>query len=215
MKKLIAILTIAIVLVSVVFADGETHKLTVSTTVGEVIPSFQLRYGANGVYTNNTADSNSITNKTYNGQLDMTTPNEFSVADAIDLNQDIAVGDVTADFYAVLAIGGKQNNKVYTLSFSAGAFDTTHNGAADATACTYSCINNIVGTTKQNVVVSNALTGVELSAGNTKSCTITMKGTAAEEKIDLVKFTAKWSRNEDVDVGTYTADVILTITSGT
>ena len=210
MKKAITILAVLIVLVGAVFA--EEHRISVKTIVGEVIPSFQLKYGAAGVHTNTGADSNNITNKVYNGQYG-TAQEAYTVAEAVDVQQDISMTDVTASFRAVLAIGGKQNNKSYTLAFAAGSFNTTHNGAADATACSQTSLNNLVGTTKQNVVISAATTDNPLTDGASKSTTITMKGAAAEEAIDLVEFTAKWPRNEDVDVGEYTADVTLTITA--
>lgn len=211
MKKAITILAILAIVVGAVFA--ETHSLTVSTTVAEVVPCFQLRYGADGVHTNATADTNSINAKTYanvwtaNGQY-----GDLSAQGAIDLNQDIAVDDVTADFYAVLAIGGKQTNKTYSLSFSAGSFDTKHNTILEATACSQSSLNNIVLNTHPTVVTSNATTGNDLEDGATQDCTITMVGAAAEEKIDLVKFSALWPRKPNADAGTYTANVTLTIT---
>ena len=207
MKKVITILAILVVLTSAVFA--ETHKLTVKTVVADVTPSFQLRYGTDGVYTNATADSNSIDTQSYPGQYGVT--EDLTVTTAIDLEQDISTGDVTADFYAVLAVGGKQKNKTYKLTFTAGAFNTTNNGAEDLSPCTESAINKVLSDEYAEVVVTDATTGNENEAVNSQFCTVTMKGAPAEEKIDLVKFSALWARNKDVDVGEYTADITLLI----
>jgi len=216
MKKAITILAILAIVVSAVFADpvpaSETHTISVKTVVGEVTPSFQLKYTGADIRTNTAANNNSIDDQLYYGQFGSAPT--YEAASVVNLNQDISVADVTASFRAVLAIGGKQNNKSYTLAFTAGAFDTEHNGDDEPTACSQTSLNNIVGTSKENVVISNATTGNELDDGNTQTCTITMKGTAAEEKIDLVEFTAKWPRKADADVGEYTADVTLVITAG-
>jgi len=220
MKKAITILAMIAIVAAAVFADpapaSEKHTLTVKTVVAEVIPSFQLKYVSNNaVYTNATADSNNINTQTYGGQFaDQGAYGDQNTAGVIDLNQDISRADVTATFRAVLAIGGKQKDKIYTLAFEAGAFNTTHNGGDDSTACSQTSLNNVVNNTKPTVVISAATTGNQLSNGNSKSTTITMKGAAAEEKIDLVEFVAKWPRNEDADMGEYTADVTLTITAG-
>lgn len=208
MKKTIAILAVLVIALACVFA-AETHKLTLSTTIDEVIPSFQFRYGTAGVYTNDAADSNDIATQTYAGQYPASS--EYAVADAIDTGKDLSKEDISADFYAVLAIGGKQDNKTYTLKFTAGAFNTTANHVDDPTPCTSSSIESVLTSDSQYVVVS-AGAGSD-SADNVKSWKIKLVGSAATSAIDLVKFSATWAKNTDADMGTFTADVTMVVTA--
>ena len=220
MKKLIAILVIAIVLVGAVFA--ETHTLTVRTTVNGIIPAFQLRYGTGDVYTNKTADDN--TTSVIDAATQFSATGTFGEVNDYDDGyiqeaEDISLTDVTADFYAVLAIGGKQENVSYKLTFEAGAFNTKVNGVQDSTtetACTSSTIavaENYNATTHGAIVtLAQAASAITNNPANSKAWVITMKGAPATSKIDLVKFTPTWGRNPNVDIGNYTANVTLTIT---
>lgn len=227
MKKVLTILAIMIVAVCAVFA-AETHKITVGTTVAEVLPSFSMRYENSAtVRTNNSAYENSIENKVFNNQFDASKSyNDANygmtgeVANTfVDTGLDISTQNVVANFYAVLAIGGRQDNKGYTLKFTAGSFNTKVNGVQSpetATACSSSTIGiegtALSGTTNQAIVVS-AGQDEDVTANNAKAWKITMKGAPVTSVLDLVKFTATWNRNSAVDVGTYTADVTLEITA--
>lgn len=215
MKKLIAILMVLALIAG--FAFAETHTVNVSTTVGPVIPSFQLRHGLGTVYTNSGADQNTVSTPVASAQFGAGDHGEVSYEEntsTINLGKDISAESITEDFYAVLAIGGKQDNVSYKLKFTAGAFNTKKNGilVEGGSPCTASAIvaAENIGTYNKVVVPGSAVEAD--SANNVKAMTITMKGAPALSKIDLVKFTATWQRDPDVDMGTYNADVTLEIT---
>ena len=62
MKKVIAILVVAVVLIGAVFADSEAHTLNVSVTLSPILPQFALQYDS---VNSNTTPSNFANNGSY------------------------------------------------------------------------------------------------------------------------------------------------------
>ena len=121
MKKLIAILAIAIVLVGAVFADdlpaknsSESHTITLKTVVSSVLPQFKLTASSN----NNTESTNP----------DLSTSAAAKIANDASYTgtgivevADISVEDIVATFTASLENLAKTGG-TYRLSFEAGTF---------------------------------------------------------------------------------------------
>ena len=121
MKKLIAILTIAIVLVGAVFA-AETHQLQITTTVGEYQPIFQLVYDTTKTNTTRqsltpaqpTRDDNADGNDFRDGQT--YTINSVIDASGTDITTTDFSDSVTARLGAKVKLAA---SATYTLTFRA------------------------------------------------------------------------------------------------
>lgn len=209
MKKSIAILAVLILALSCVMAEtpaSENHTIAIGTVIGEVTPSFQLRYGASGSYTNTAADANTLAKNNQFGQF---TDGETYNAGPVMTGKDLSKDDISADFYAVLAIGAR-STKSYTLKFTAGPFETTVKGVAHDVLCTASSITSALPNDVESIV---RLDGASASpATNIKSQDIRFYGSAATTKIDLVRFSATWTKDNAIDMGTFYANVSLDIT---
>ena len=218
MKKLIAILMVLAIVAG--FAFAETHKMTVDTVVGEVSPSFQLQYRADSAVKTTNADasdntlgnpsSNPVVDPVYNGTFGSPIT-DLTYADVIHSGKDISKEDITATFYAVLAVGAKQKNKTYTLKFTAHPFVTKANDVDHNVPCTSSTLTSEIPNSAAKIV---ALDGTATATGdNIKAQNIKLLGAPATTAIDLLSFEATWTKDPTVDMGTWKADVTLDITA--
>ena len=216
MKKLIAILTIAIVLVGAVFADTETHGIKVRAQVGETLPSFQLSFST--FKTN--ANENVFGTQNYAAQAD---------GSALDIGFDLAAED-SAVFSLYLANKAK-TNRVFTVTFSDGVFDVSRNGSgvvADHAGQTYgpSSITTAVANGQAAVVDAEANNAAiyEVALGNAqdatnKPITITFHGrTVKTEDVVLATATYAYLGDDSIDPTTtetpyYYATVTMTVTT--
>lgn len=214
MKKVLTVLTILVVVLGCVFAEdpaptpaptpaSETHNITIATTVDAVTPSFQLKY------TNVAADANTLLKNGQQGQF--ANGSEYE-AGPVDTGVDLSKDNITADFYAVVAIGARSTSG-YTLQFTAGPFAAKANKDDHPVACASSSLVTQLPADNSlaNIIV---LDGDVSSVGNNvKSQDILFKGSPVTSKIDIVKFTATWNADSAIDMGTYYADVSLKITA--
>ena len=208
-----------VLLTGVAFA--ETHTVKVDTVVGEVIPSFQLQYRGSDstIKTNADASANTLGNPlatpdpvppVYNGQFG-TTISDLTADTHVATGKDISKEDITATFYAVLAVGARQKDKTYTLTFTAYPFKAEANGVDHDVPCTSCILNSEIPSSAAKIV---AIDGTATATGNnTKAQGIKLLGSPATTAIDLLSFEATWTKDPVVDIGTWTANVSLVITS--
>ncbi len=218
MKKAITILAVLIVLVSAVFAttlpdDGssETHKITLKTTIANVLPKFRLTGVAAVGESSNTAETNS-------NSADFTKDAEYgTVAAPITLNvQDISVENIDVTFTASLLNAAKTGGK-YTLSFTAGNFTNVWKVNPDTGVVTQD--NTIAPSTTTVPALAKATTGAAktgLTIGDPSNGSIAVVFNGKEcEAGNIATYRVVYDKDDNVidNNGTgYTADVTMTIT---
>ena len=215
MKKLIAIVTIAIVLVGAVFADTtENHKLQITAHVGEQAPVFQLVYDAN--HKTNTED-NANRDNVVGADFSSTT---YTVNSAIDKTAvDITTANITASVIAHLNSSVKLSEETpYTLTFKADSLKSSeqHDDA-------YYYIDPI--TTGSSIVANTAQGGLDagITMGNPSNLSVTqgtLQGTitatmsvANIAACDLATFTFVYEADPDAPADDYTAYIWLTVSA--
>ena len=213
MKKLIAILTIAIVLVGAVFADGT--KLTLTSTVQKHIPGFKL-YGIEQS-DNNTAISET---DTY-----LATENGTSVGSTKDISIDpiTILCRVRQDSNTATYDGAKSKFKG-VASISVVASPLTCTIATGNDAGTYKAYPDATvaeagnhapnGVTKTTFAAGQTDT-IDTAAGTKKdkvSITWTYAGSAIQDSAVYADFSFTWAQDDNLVPGTYTADITMTYT---
>ena len=216
MKKLIAILTIAIVLVGAVFA-ADTAGLTISVEVPEYVPTFKL----------GTSDTTNVTTQFFDAVV-----TEDSVSyTAGSLNDTAASTLANATSNLVVRFGifqVKPTNSAYIktehkYTFTADASDlilnvTTNNvtapkeGALANEKFTKNAVSNITGASTKP-----AATYATVTDGNgTVQFSIDYLGVKyipATDEVEIGNFTVTWNSNDTAVPGTYTANIWLTMTT--
>ena len=217
MKKLIAILTIAIVLVGAVFADATStgaSSLRITTTISPVEPTFKL--ATTQVHSDLAAAAdasavNAITAAALAGESSHVITTDALLDDEVEVT------------FSVVQLTASKSVKTYTLTATAtdlvlykyqnaaGAWvlvSTTAHPATDAEK-TFE-----VDATTVNTFANGDLTSAQATyAGTTSSKTITYKGTDVEADTEVATFTCTWGQNENAVPGQYQGTVTLTITS--
>ena len=198
MKKILAILTVLILTAGIMFADPSqatgTAAIDITASVGELVPAFQLLYK---------------TNATNEAEMPFGTGSSYSLP-AISTGLDISKEDVTAEFYAVIAQGARQNAE-YFLKFEAGAFNTTSNKVSNPTVCTESTLVDSIDQQYYGALAASDISSV--TGSNSQSAKIIFSGAIIAEQVRLLKFVATWTKDTTIDVGTYSADVTMTVSS--
>lgn len=199
MKKLIAILTIAIVLVGAVFATTG-DKVTLQTSVAEIKPEFKIESTTQGA---------AIANST-----------------AIDTQLDLSEEDIVWSFrlYQEGSLDKNNHVKTYsryegaiTLSVEITAFSGTVGGATVTQATTYAITTATKGTDQSNRL-TNGNPVIDQTNAHTVEFSLTYLGKKLNDSdaTNVGTFTAKWDKDENLlmeDGQTdYTADIILTYT---
>ncbi len=200
MKKILAILTVLILTAGMMFAEPASSSgataIAVYTSIGPVIPAFQLLYRTNAT----NADG-----KPFGTESSYTLPQAFST------NLDLSKEDVTAEFYAVIASGARQNAD-YLLTFEAGAFDTKSNKVNKPTACSDSTLEDSIDQQYATYVSASEISSA--TGSSSQSAKISLNGSAlVAEQVRLLKFVATWTKDTTIDAGTYSADVTMTVSS--
>ncbi len=214
MKKAITILAVLSVLVSAVFAttlpaddSSETHKITLKTTITNVLPKFRLT----GVAASNSATTN-------DASADFTDDAEYGTAAApITLNvQDISEENIDVTFTASLLNAAKTGGK-YTLSFTAGNFTNVWKVNPDTGVVTQD--NTIAPSTTTVPALAKATTGAAktgLTIGDPSNGSIAVVFNGKEcEAGNIATYRVVYDKDDNVidNNGTgYTADVTMTIT---
>ena len=197
MKKLITILVILTVLIGAIFADtSESHQIKITVTIEETIPAFQLKFTG----TDRTANSNATPVTFTNGAE--RSDNTAATASINFESNDAAARTITVDAY--LANTAKQS-KVYTLTFTDGAFKTSGENPTTVASPTITAKAGSgagygaqygVSTTVQNAVAT-------VTFGGTVRCT-------ADTLIAQADYVYPKS---DIAPGTYTANIVMTVST--
>ncbi len=189
MKKLITILVILTVLVGAIFAAAESHQIKITVTIAEVVPAFQLKYKTANSNSNGTAFADAAQ------RVDST-----SVVADLNFESDTA-SDRLVVVDACIANAAKQS-KVYTLTFSDGAFKTSGNNPTTVAT---------PGITAKVGSGPGYGTGVSTSVNGGAVATVTFNGTDRCVANTLVAQAEYQYPKANIAPGTYTADIIMTV----
>ena len=223
MKKVLAIFVVLALVCGAVFAvDTETHKITLRTTIGEVLPVFQLvREAYAGTATDGTAVAATAetTNTTGGINANGVVEDGIRFVDAADYELaelevgDLSKYDVAVDFTIKVSNAAK-SVRTFTLTFNAGDFSVSRNkvvGPQAATTKTLTANDALVAadgvtTSAADQVLTAVFNGTTLTPGNTG----TVLGT----------YSVVYPKDSRIDpsvgnetTATYTADITLTITT--
>ena len=221
MKKAITILAVLIVLVSAVFAS-ETHTITVRADVDEVLPAFNLNFGA--LDTNeSSADIYGKTNPVVD--YDETSHTENGSAD-VGFTLDVANSfTVTAQ-----VINNVKTNKSFTIQFKGGVFGVKRNGTPDLyyspsriTVADVHTTDAVKATTQGVTGLTNSTTNNDSTADTTNtliaSGTVNFSGktgTGATSALDIIEATFTYPGDNTIDPTLnsdhYYADVVMIVT---
>ena len=193
MKKLIAILAIAVILVGAVFAaTQENHKIQIHGSIEELVPAFQLWYRSD-IKTNDSADvyaDDAGTARAAN--IDAIAKETYCI--------DLEGGDSIS--FTVKLLNAAKIVKVYTITMDGGVFATTTNTTATPA----------VPTIATAAVNENAASGgVAVSGLGVKNATVTFNGTRCVAG-DLFTVTYTYAAHPEYDpIDDITADVTMLI----
>ena len=220
MKKVLTILVVLALVCGAVFAvETETHKITLRSTIGEVLPVFQLVRAA---YTGTATDGSAINAAAETTNTEGGINEKGIVEDGIRFKDtaeyaltllevgDLSKYDVDVTFDVKISNDAK-SVRTFTLTFDAGAFSVSRNkvvGSQAATTTTLSANDSLV-----------AASGV-ITEANGQVLTATFNGTTLSENGTLLgSYRVVYPADSRIDpsVGntteaTYTADITLTIT---
>lgn len=198
MKKLIAILAVMIVLVGAVFA-ASGDKLKLKSIVGEVLPVYQIKDSTPVVGTRNGAE--------------VTTGMDISVQ---DISWNFTITQVGEEDSQHTSVQFAKTTKTATLTITLGSFtnDADENEVADDSpkftafgAVDPIQVNSEVAQAKQTVVTVPEVPQNGLASPAT--VTLAYKGVNWADQ-DVATFTAKWTKDDTLSMGTYHATVTLT-----
>ena len=209
MKKLIAILTIAIVLVGAVFAD--TADLHITTTITAIPQAFKL--GVKSVATG----EGKATLSSGADAVSVVTNAAPTKGEVVITTNDLLTKDATITFAVYQTAEGARKTQGYTLSATVGnlvlyalpagtvggttpsaAQITANYFAADAPNATLTAVTNAT-------LYTNGNAGTTLAIG--------FLGTPVAANTEIANFTCTWGKNANNIPGEYQADVVLTITA--
>ena len=220
MKKIFAILMVLALVAGFAFAavDTERLQLKVESVVAEKLPAFQLRFegkeidrtDANNHVVTETV-KNVATNDAVAGQgatfANSAADPKYEDAEVLYVGFDLGTsGDHTADFYAWLVKNSEgyyaKTKKPFTLTFSDGVFTGLKSKGAD--------IEDSEPTI--SVTPGTLTSGGSISASGAKA-TITFDGTSCpESEVQVAKATYTWTGIPQLDMGSYQANIKLTVT---
>lgn len=205
MKKITTIITILFLLSFAAFAGAsgtETHRVTITTDVGIVIPAFQFSFSGGMLDTADAVTTNSGA-KGY-GEEDF---NEFATDNAAVEVADISVNGLDLLFTARLANTAKCNNS-YTLRFLAGGFDVYRNGVP----------GKLNPSSDPKITISPdiaSLQGLTVTSVSPDTIRVTFNGSDCVIG-EIASFNVKYSPDASLDPtegGFYYADISLEISS--
>ncbi len=221
MKKVLTILVVLALVCGAVFAaETETHKITLKTTIGEVLPVFQLVRAA---YASTATDGTAVT-------ADSETTNTTGGINANGIVEDgkrfrdtaeyvltdLEVGDLSkydVDVtFTIQVSNAAKSVRVFTLTFEAGDFSVSRSRNVESHAATTTALS-----ANENLVEASGVT----TEANGQVLTATFNGTTLSENGTLLgTYNVVYPADPTIDpsVGnttnaTYTADITLTITT--
>lgn len=208
MKKAITILAMIAIVACAVFAvNPESHSIKVKADVSEVLPVFQLKL-TTGTYNQQAGE----TYTTNSGKDLFGTSNHEELTDqtAKDVNFNLDQGGVVN--VAVYIANNAKTEHAYTLAFGGGEFKKIyrHNVLGDDVEPTIASSNGEAIANFYTIATGDTI------SGNNKKVVVTFKGkTIKDEQLTnaLATATYTYQGDDDIDLGTYYADISLTILS--
>ena len=219
MKKLIAILVIAIVMIGVVFAD-DTAGLTVSVVVPEYVPTFKL----------GTSDTTNVNTQFYDAVVTESSVsytsgslNDTAAATLADANNDLVV---TFGIFQVKPANSTYIKTENKYSFTATATNLILNFEDENNNNTLTRKTNPTSQERFEMSSVSLIKGVSTKPG-TDYATVTdgasgvdfsikylgVSYTPASNDVEIGSFTVTWGKNGTALPGTYSADITLTMTT--
>ena len=209
MKKVIAILVIAIVLVGAVFA-ADNAAITVSVDVAEHVPTFKLiTQGNTNILNAEGSDAVEDNGKATAGSVEFTETISKGLADATDATITFAVVQVKPSTTA--SEGKIKTNKQYSFTVTASdlVLSTAGTTPEDNEMFERGTISTFAET--EGAIGSDFATITD--GTSTLSILYTGKTYAPAAEVSFATFTVTWGANPTALPGTYTANVILTMTT--
>ena len=215
MKKVFAILLVLAVVAGCVFADTTTttelHQMKVYSIVNEILPTFQLEYNGSSVTNagkvNFTAQTTVPTNNT----------KETALNSNIDIGSETETNGLTVSFSALLVADSDDNlaktKKSFKLTFSDGVFDEVKRKGSETLGTLapgkIEVAAGSVGST-QTGITSITPTNTSLTE---PYATVVFNGTTVSNAQTLATATYYYTGDPTIDMDTYYADILLTITN--
>lgn len=208
MKKAITILAMIAIVACAVFAvNPESHSIKVKADVSEVLPVFQLKL-TTGTYNQQAGE----TYTTNSGKELFGTSNHEELTDqtAKDVNFNLDQGGVVN--VAVYIANNAKTEHAYTLAFGGGAFKKIyrHNVLGDDVEPTIASSNGDAIANFYTIATGDTI------LGNNKKVVVTFQGkTIKNDQLSnaLATATYTYEGDDEIDLGTYYADISLTIQS--
>ena len=204
MKKLIAILMVLTLVVGFAFATttNELHKLKIKSVVGEILPVFQLQYA--GETTNSGTVKFSATTYTTN----------YTEQTALDSGFDIgqATTELAVSFECHLVADDAGNlaktEKSFTITFSDGVFAVSRKGVTQGETLepdSIECEAELPGDT--------GIASITVDDTVKAKTTVVFNGETVSDAQLLTTATYTYTSDPTIDMGTYYADIVVTITN--
>ena len=217
MKKLIAIVTIAIVLVGAVFATAndvnQSATVTITTCVERVLPTFKL-VAANSTFAGETAPAAVATDAATD-----TADSPLGGAEYDATSTDISINDLEV-FFGIYQTNQANVREEYELTVSANPLALMNEAGTAALTGNDAHSINPTDTTPAiaKATIASTVTGYTLIAlddSTDPKLTVAYTGKVGTASTDLLlgTFSVKWEKDVEAPSGTYKADVVLSITT--
>ena len=219
MKKLIAIMTIAIVLVGAVFADeaaanaNGSAQITIQTCINEQFPAYKLK--ATGVTTGSLSGENGAGSES---AVAASNPTKGLVTVTTDYLLD---HDATVNFSIIQT---KKSITIHVYNIGVTASDLVMTKKSDgsnytpATANTYDEEHKFVCSTPNPAINTGNIAHAVVSGTNAGTATqggagaiVTYDGQKVAADVTIATFSCSWTQQEKAAAGTYEATVTLTV----
>ena len=196
MKKVIAILTILVIATVALFAASETHTIKITVDIATVTPAFQLFIGNDSVVTNNGNPPVPFTNNAPYA------PNAQGAGydtgwDGFNASRSVSVTARVAN--------AAQIEQTYTLSFSDGVFTVVRAGSNSTTHAPS------ISVAQSNNQVPTGITSITIDH---EDAAVVFSGAQCTSGTNLVTATYTYSADTTIVPGTYSANIVMTVTEG-
>ena len=196
MKKVIAILTILVIATVALFAASETHTIKITVDIATVTPAFQLFIGNDAVVTNNGNTPTSFTDDA--SYAPNAQGNGYDTGwDGFNASRSVSVTARVAN--------AAQIEQTYTLSFGDGVFTVERAGSNSTThapSISVAASNNQVPTGITSITIDN------------EDAAVVFSGAQCTAGTNLVTATYTYSADTTIVPGTYSANIVMTVTEG-
>ncbi len=222
MKKVLTVLVVLALVCGAAFA-AETHKITLKSTIDEVLPVFHFTdtsLDSTNKATDGTAVAHTSQTTNEDGGLTIDNVSEGGVrfnADAspYTVDEQVEIGDLSkydlGATFTVTVSNPAKSVKTFKLAFTAGSF-TTKMGVGEAQQDLV--IDAATKVAAENTALTDA-SGVTTSATNSESAnylTAVFNGTTLTPTTTLGTYYVLYKADSRINPGEYTADIKLEIT---